>query len=167
MLQKKYEDYLEELYKLYPDIQEDSIKNIIEFGLKKLYSYVREGNDIFLRYKKDYMFIGHTSQESSSQWKASKLREHNKIRRLFLDKKEVWDGHHYIGLTVEENEEFQEVPIKVTLYKLCKECSIRKQIKYVYKIDLKYTIPANEIPWREDRAVSIEECELVENKALN
>ena len=164
MLQKKYEDYLNELYLLYPDIEEESIKSIVEFGLKKLYNYVKDGGDIFLRVKKEFMFIGRSSQGSLNQWNHSKLKEHRKLRRLFLEKKEEWDGFHYFGLTTEENTKFLEEPINISMYKLKKECSIKKGIKYIYRTNLNYKITFNLIPWREERDVSIEQSELIEIK---
>lgn len=166
MLQKKYEDYLNQIYELYPDIEESSIRDILEFGLKKLYNYVREGNDIFLKVLSDYVFIGNPSKESLNQWNVSKLKEHNKRRRLFLDSKEEWDGYHYFGLTALENASFQTTPITIQMYKIRKECTIRKDISYIYRINLKYTVIPSKIPWREGREVSISQCELVENRVI-
>lgn len=163
MLQKKYEDYLEEMYTLFPDVEESSIKHIIEFGLKKIYNYVKAGNDILMSGKSSYTFIGRATKASSEQWGRSMLREHTKLRRLFLDKKDPWDNFHYFGLTEKENEDFQTNSRIVTLYKIKKECSIRTDVKYIYKINLKYTISENKIPWREDRSLSIEECEIALN----
>lgn len=164
MLQKKYEDYLEEMYTLFPDIKEDSIKSIIIHGLKKIYDYIKTGNDIFMLEQSAYVFIGKSTKESGEQWGRSMLREHTKLRRLFIDKKEIWDGYHYFSLTEEENEDFQKNPRVVTLYKIQKECSIRRQIKYIYRINLKYTIPSNKVSWREDKEVSIGECEILKYK---
>jgi len=163
MLQKKYEDYLDEMYSLFPHISEDSIKHIIDFGLKKIYNYVKSGNDIMFNEKTSYLFIGNSSKESGKQWGLSMLKEHTKIRRLFLDKKESWDKYHYFGLTEEENKDFKDNSRIVTLYKLKKECSIRKGIKYVYRINLNYPLPDNKILWREDMELSIKDCEEVLN----
>jgi hypothetical protein len=163
MLQKKYEDYLKEIYTLFPDVKENSIKHIIEFGLKKIYDYVKTGSDILMTEKSSYTFIGRATKESAEQWGRSMLREHTKLRRMFMDKKESWDGFHYFGLTEEENSDFQENPQVVTLYKIKKECSIRKSIKHIYRINLKYALPDNKVSWREEREVSLGDCEVVLN----
>ena len=160
MLQKKYEDYLSQMYELFPDIEEESIQSIIVYGLKKIYDLVKIGSDVLMKDQENSIFIGTSIKASLEQQIASKLKEHSKLRRLFLDKKQPWDGYHYFGLTEEENEEFKTTPKIVTLYKITKECSIRSKVKYVYKINLRYTIPVNKIVWREDRLVSLEEVEL-------
>jgi len=165
MLQKKYEDYLPTLYELFPDIKEDSIQNIIEHGLKKVYSLIKEGNDVKMQDKKASAFIGWSQSSSDEQWKQSKLKEHRKRRRIFLDQKIPWDRWHYFGVIEEENrifEETGELPL-VHLYKILKECIIRKSIKYIYRIDLGYDSPENVVPWRECKEnIKLIDCELSE-----
>jgi len=133
MAYKKYEDYSQELYKLFPFIEESSIDYIVEYGFKKLHHYIRIGNDVFLKYS---LFIGKYSQESSEQWIKS-----------------TWNGIRYIGLTEEENLEFitNGVLSTVTLYKLLKECIIRTGIKYIYQVELNHMIPEKEVFWMEKK----------------
>lgn len=162
MLQKKYEDYLEEMYKLFPDVEEKSIQNIIEYGLKKIHSYVKGNNEILMKDQETILFIGPTEKESVQQSINSAIKEHIKYRRLFLDQKIVWDGFHYFGLTEAENVLFKKNKLSVDLYKLMNECSIRLGIKYIYKINLNYSIPVNKIPWRETREVDFNNVTLSE-----
>lgn len=165
MLQKKYEDYLDELYKLFPDVEEDSIKAIIEHGLKKMYDSVKVGIDLKLKDKETQAFIGWTTQKSSEQWTRSKLKEHTKRRRIFLDQKIPWDRWHYFGLTEKENQAFIETGevSSMHLYKILREAIIRKDVKYVYRTDLGYTIPENIVPWREIKDnIKLVDCELSE-----
>lgn len=165
MLQKKYEDYAKRLYEKFPLIEEKTLDVIADFGLKKLYSYVRNGGDMFLKDREFYLFIGSSLPPSKEQYIKSKFKQHGKIRRLFKDSKVPWNRWHYFGLTELENKEFVEngfLPI-ITLYKLRKECSIRRDIKYVYKTNLEYTLPEKEIRWLEKREnIKIENCEYSE-----
>lgn len=165
MLQKKYEDYLEKMYELFPDVEEDSIKAIIEHGLKKLYDCVKTGNDIIMKDKESDVFIGWKTQSSVTQWIRSKMKEHTKRRRIFLDQKIPWDRWHYFGLTEKENDEFTKTGeiSSIHLYKILKESIIRKDIKYVYRTDLGYSLPENIVPWREMKDnIKLVDCELSE-----
>jgi len=150
MAYKKYEDYSQELYKLFPFIEESSIDYIVEYGFKKLHHYIRIGNDVFLKYS---LFIGKYSQESSEQWIKSTYKEHTKRQLLFKESKIPWNGIRYIGLTEEENLEFitNGVLSTVTLYKLLKECIIRTGIKYIYQVELNHMIPEKEVFWMEKK----------------
>lgn len=159
MLQKKYEDYLKEVYKLFPDIEETSIKEIIEYGLKKMHYYIKKGNEIFLRGKSSLLFIGAGEKESAKQLVNSTIKEHTKYRRLFLDKKQPWDGFYYFGLTEEENNNFIDNKKIVDLYKLMNECAIRTGIKYIYRIKPS-EIEIQKMSWRETKEVIFSEAEL-------
>lgn len=160
MLQKKYADYLEEMYKLFPDVEEGSIQHIIEWGLKKMHQYLKTGSDLLFRDFETSLFMGNSIKESPEQLVNSAVKEHEKYRRMFLDKKQPWDGYHYFGLTEEENIDFQKNKKIVTLYKIMKESAIRKGVRYIYRIDLKYDIPVNKINWAENKEVSLEDVEL-------
>jgi len=161
MAQKKYEDYAQELYKLFPHIEEKSIDDIANFGLKKIYHYAKTGGDIFLRVLSFYLFIGNYKKEGENQWISSTHREHIKRRKLFKEKKIAWNRKHYFGLTEEENSEFlknKTLPI-ISLYKLMKECAIRKDIRYIYQTDLGYTQIDKKVLWSEKREnFSIDDC---------
>jgi hypothetical protein len=82
-----------------------------------------------------------------------------------LDQKCIWDGWHYFGVTEEENCTFKgtgELPL-VDLYRILKECIIRKGIKYIYRIDLGYSLPEKAIPWRESKEnIKFIDCEFSE-----
>lgn len=165
MLQKKYEDYLIELYNLFPEIKEESITSIIEHGLKRIYDLIKVGNDVKMNDRESSVYIGDHNNNPKKQWYFSKMKEHTKRRRIFLDQKIPWDKWHYFGLTEEENNIFVETGEfpTVQLYKILKECIIRRGIKYIYRIDLGYTIPENLVPWREEKKnIKLEECEISE-----
>lgn len=165
MLQKKYEDYLPELYKLFPDVKEESIKAIVEHGLKKIYDVIKIGSDILMKDGSASTFIGWSTVNPKEQWLRSKMKEHSKRRRIFLDQKIPWDRWHYFGMTEEENKVFVKTgeSSSVHLYKILRECIIRKGIKYIYRTDLGYTLPENVVPWRESKEnIKLSDCELSE-----
>ena len=164
MALKKYEDFSKELYELFPYIEERSIDNIVKHGFIKLLEYIRFGNDIVFKNNAFSLFIGKMTKAGVLQWANSKVKEHVKIRLLHKASKKIWDGYHYLGLTEEENSEFivKGLLPMVSLYKLLKESGIRKDIKFIYKVKLGYTIPEKEILWMEKREIKIRDCEISE-----
>lgn len=165
MLQRKYEDFAKRLYAEFPDIEENSIDDIADYGLKRIYHYVKNGEDVFLKDSKFFTFIGESKKDSEAQWVESKLKEHSKRRKMFKETGKLWDGWHYLGLTQEENDEFikQGALPEINMYKLIKECAIRKDVKFIYRTKLGYTIPEHEILWMEKReGYKREDCEISE-----
>lgn len=161
MLQKKSKDYLEKMHALFPDIEEASIDHIIEYGLKKMHFYLKKGVDVWMKDAEGGIFIG--DSRKTHQVAKSYVKEHEKYRRMFVDKKQPWDEYHYFGLTEEENEKFKQHPIKVSLYKLMKESAIGPNLRYIYRVKTKYTVPPEKIPWREDIEITFSEAELSED----
>lgn len=169
MLQRNYEDFAKKLYAEFPDIEESSIDDIADYGLKRIYHYIKNGEDVFLKDSKFFAFIGESKKDSEAQWNESKLKEHSKRRKMFKETGKHWDGWHYFGLTQEENEEFSEKGVisEINLYKLIKESAIRKGIKFIYRTKLGYTIPENEILWMEKREnYKREDCEISEEGTI-
>ena len=45
---KTYEDYIDKMCELFPEIEREDIYNIIKFGSKKMFTYISEGFDLLL-----------------------------------------------------------------------------------------------------------------------
>jgi hypothetical protein len=101
MVQRKYEDYIDAVCEEFPDIDKESIIDVIEYGLKKIYWYATKCQDIFLKMDRSldpfFLYIGHmdTSSDKNTQWIRIKREQHTKIRRLFKEKKKEFDGFSY------------------------------------------------------------------------
>ena len=164
MAQKKYEDFAQRLYKEFPDIEESSIDSLADYGLKRIYHYIKTGEDVFLKDAHFFTFIGESKKDSETQWVGSKLKEHSKRRKMFKEKGESWDGWHYFGLTTMENDEFLEKLqlSEVNMYKLIKECAIRRDVKFIYRTKLGYTVSDKEVLWMEKQGIEKENCEVSE-----
>lgn len=48
---KTYEDYLDKMCELFPEITKDDIYNIIKYGAKQMFMYIAEGHDFVVDYK--------------------------------------------------------------------------------------------------------------------
>lgn len=167
MLQKKYEDYTEDLYKKYPDIETDCIDDIVKAGLKSIYEYIKNSGDVLLKDQSSFIFIGSQTKQGLKQWLNSTNKEHTKKRVMFLQSKAIWDGWYYLGLTEEENHEFETngFYLNVTLYRLSNECDIRKNIKYIYRTKLKHSELGDKISWlKKKEKYYLKNCELFKIK---
>ena len=47
---KTYEDYIDKMCELFPEIEREDIYNIIKFGSKKMFTYISEGFDFAIDY---------------------------------------------------------------------------------------------------------------------
>lgn len=137
MIQRKYEDYAERLYEEFPNVDKKSIDSIVIHGLKRIAYFIKLKQDIMLetnnKINSFYLYIGKvdTKIQQIPQYIRSKYAEHTKLRRLEKEKKIKHDGTYYFGLTEEENS--LEILPSVNLYKIEKECTIRNNVKYIYK----------------------------------
>ena len=48
---KTYEDYVDKMCELFPEIQKEDIYNIIKYGAKKMFMYISVGHDFTIDYK--------------------------------------------------------------------------------------------------------------------
>lgn len=145
MAQKKYEDYLERIYSKFPDIDQKSIDNIIEHGLKRIHYFAKRCQDIYIRSDNNdlpfYMYIGFKDQNKSlDQFCRSKRAQHRKIRILFKEKKIPFEEFSYFGLTNEEFEEFNKnglIP-RIIIYKILEESYIRSNVSHIFKTKIEF-----------------------------
>ena len=142
MAQKKYEDYIEKIYDEFPDIDKESINDIVKYGLKKIHTHASTTQDIFLKMDRSsdpfYLYIGHQDKDKYKQNIRSKTKQHNKIRKLFKERHGTFDGFSYFGLTDEEFDLFNENKVieKITTYKLIDETSIRRGVNHIFRTKL-------------------------------
>lgn len=48
---KTYEDYIDKLCELFPEIKREDIYNVVKFGAKKMFTYITEYHDFAVDYK--------------------------------------------------------------------------------------------------------------------
>lgn len=101
---KSADDYIEKLQELYPDVNKNDIKKIIEFGWRMFYFYNLCGCDVVIKNNKKnlWMYSGKLFYDSLQYYNYYKNKLRMKIRVLFRKKKIQWDGYYYTGLTEEE-----------------------------------------------------------------
>lgn len=78
---KTYEDYVDKMCELFPEIQKEDIYNIIKYGSKKMFMYISEGHDFTIDYKwpRSSILISNNNDTGMT-----------KIKEIKLKRKERW-----------------------------------------------------------------------------
>ena len=68
---KSYEDYIDQMCELFPEIKKEDIYNIVKYGTAKLCSYITNGFDYAIDYKwpASSIFIGKRNKIGDTQFK--------------------------------------------------------------------------------------------------
>lgn len=98
------QDYIPKLKELYPDLKEEDIKRIIEYGWRMIYVANIAGCDTLVMSQKHkfWFYIGTLKKDSIEHYNYYKTKLLRKIRFLYYRLKPKWEGYYYLGLTEEE-----------------------------------------------------------------
>jgi len=134
-----YEDYISRLHSEFPEIDERSIKSILQFGTGKMLYYKRYNIDLFLRDDvnlKFYMYIGDITKDPYKRNGIYFRKKRRKLRHMYSIDKEKYDGYFYFGLTDDEHKCFQDncVLDRVIYYKLHKEAQVKPTVRHIYRV---------------------------------
>lgn len=97
-------DYIPKLKEMYPDLKEEDIKRIVEYGWRMLYMANISGCDTLVTSQKHkfWFYIGSLKKDSIKHFNYYKDKLIKKIRFLYYRLKPNWDDYYYLGLTEEE-----------------------------------------------------------------
>lgn len=72
---KTYEDYIDKMCELFPEIDKNDIYNIIKYGTKQMFMYVSEGHDFAITYKhpRSSIFVSYRNDTGMTRKKKFKL----------------------------------------------------------------------------------------------
>lgn len=76
---KTYEDYIDKMCELFPEISRDDIYNIIKYGTKQMMTYITEEHDYAVTYKypKSSLLISYKNDTGMTSYKKIKLTRKN------------------------------------------------------------------------------------------
>lgn len=98
------QDYIPKLKEMYPDIKEEDIKRIVEYGWRMIYMANVAGCDVLVTSQKHnfWFYIGALRKDPIKHFNYYRLKLMRKIRFLYYRLKPNWDGYYYLGITEEE-----------------------------------------------------------------
>lgn len=144
---KTMSDYTDELKQKFPEVSEQDIKRIMQYGLKSLYLHNSYGGDTFISGNGLWCYIGHLKKDSIEYFKYYIKKLILKLRVLYKRKKIKWDGYYYFALADYQYEEYIKSKNKrgrpkkyftfknVALYQIYDECKISEyNKKYLFRI---------------------------------
>ena len=99
-------DYIPKLKEMYPELKEQDIRRIVEYGWRMLYMANISGCDTLVTSQKHtfWFYIGTLRKDSVKHFNYYRLKLMHKIRFLYYRLKPNWDGYYYLGITKEEAE---------------------------------------------------------------
>lgn len=174
MIQKTIQDYYQLISKEYPNIPEQDIKRILQYGWKSLYLHNSYGGDVLLNRKGFWFYSGQLMNNSIKYFNYYKRKMRIKLRVMFKRKKIDWDGYYYFALTSNQYQEYLSQKnkrgrprknftfSKIILYKIYDECSIIESNRVaIFKvpsiIDLGFTVYKEEFTTQDFELVLVRE----------
>ena len=149
MIQKTIQDYYQDICKEYPNIPEQDIKRILQYGWKSLYLHNSYGGDVLLNRLGFWFYSGQLMNNSIKYFNYYKRKMRVKLRVMYKRKKIPWDGYYYFALTENEYNEYLKQKnkrgrprknftfSKVILYKIYDECNISESNRVaIFKVPL-------------------------------
>ena len=149
MIQKTIQDYYQDICKEYPNIPEQDIKRILQYGWKSLYLHNSYGGDVLLNRLGFWFYSGQLMNDSLKYFNYYKRKMRVKLRVMYKRKKIPWDGYYYFALTENEYNEYLKQKnkrgrprknftfSKVILYKIYDECNISESNRVaIFKVPL-------------------------------
>lgn len=146
---KTINDYYEQLYERFPEVDPKDIKRIVQFGWKSLYLHNSYGGDVVLHQNDTpfWCYIGFLRKNSLKFMPYYIRKLIIKLRVLYKRYKTPFDGYYYFGLSEKQYEE-QYLPYvhkrgrkrkwftfhKINLYKILDECKLKGYgFKYFFR----------------------------------
>lgn len=101
---KYVDDYLPQLQEMFPDIQKQDLKRMVEYGWRMFYFYNLRGCDTVINSNKFnfWMYCGNLFDDSLEYFQYYKDKLRRKLRVMYAKKKKKWDGYYYTNLSKEE-----------------------------------------------------------------
>lgn len=167
MLQKTIQDYYAQICEEYPDIPEQDIKRILQYGWKSLYLHNNYRGDVLINRLGFWFYSGWLMNDSLKYFDYYKKKMRIKLRVLYKRKRIPWDGYYYFALTQNQYNEYLSQKnkrgrpkkrfsfSKVILYKIYDECNIAESNR----------VALFRIPTPSDFGISLYKEELTTDKA--
>lgn len=142
---KYVNDYYEQMYEKFPQLDEKEIRKIINYGWRQVYLINSYGGDLCISDQHFWCFFGFLTKNSIAHFKRYVIKLSTKLRVLYKRTRQKWDGYYYFALT---DRQYENLNIKKrgrpkkhlnygnqVLYKLLDECKIKcHNRRYIYRV---------------------------------
>lgn len=71
---KKYNDYIDDMCILFPELSKEDITDIVKYGCKKMFMYITEGHDVAFDYKHPKSSILISSRNDTGMTRVKKIK---------------------------------------------------------------------------------------------
>lgn len=140
---KEVKDYVKQVQEQHPDLTEDEIKRILNYGFKMILQYLSTGNDIFVNHKNFFCFIGKIPKNPLDVFQRYCYKLAKRIRFMFKRTNSEWDGYYYFALSEKQYLKYlMQYKRKtksfeyITIYRLLEECKIREHAApYIFRLN--------------------------------
>lgn len=146
---KKIEDYYEQIYELYPDVNKQDIKRILRYGWRVIDRLCRIGGDICISDRDLWCYMGKLRKNPLKFYAYYAAKLSRKLVILFYRRGMKWDGYYYFTLSETQYNNYLSQQNKrgrprkiftygdVMLYKFRFECELRQHAyKYIFRIPM-------------------------------
>lgn len=135
-VQKRIQDYYEDIYKLYPTLPKQDIRRILLYGWKSFYLRNSCGGDVCLQHNGTWFYSGRLMVDSIKYYNYYRRKMIIKLRYIFKRKKIEWDEYYYFSLYPKQYQDYLSQKNKkgrprkyynfknVFFYKLIDECNL-------------------------------------------
>lgn len=135
-------DYVDDVWKEYPELSREEVKRILVYGWKMILQYVSFGNDISILSQKFFFFIGKIPVSALAAFNTYCYKLAKRIQYMFRRTKAKWDGYYYFARNdnqyedyIKQNKRKYKVFQNVMLYKLLEECKIKEHSKsFIFRL---------------------------------
>lgn len=118
MKQTDINDYVKQVHEKFPELTESEIKRILVYGWKMILQYISHKNDLHVRTKDFFCFIGRMPKDTLKMYETYKRKLANRIAYMFKRTEAKWDGYYYFSRT--ENQYIDYLKQSKRKYKIFK-----------------------------------------------
>lgn len=138
----KVEKYYKYIKDRFPEVSDEDLKTILDFGFKSLYSKIRYNEDVFLSGNGVRIIFGNVFGDQIKRFCYNVRKKQKKNRYKYRCERTEYDGYYYFSLTQNEHDKYisgegtkNEVARlqKVVFYKILDDCTCEHR-KYVYRV---------------------------------
>lgn len=146
---RRINDYYEQMYEKFPDIDKNEIKKILNFGWKNVYLMNSFGGDVLIKSSSIICYFGMLFRNSVVFFHYYRRKLINKIRMMYKRKHIPYDGYYYFAMTKKQYEDYINQQKKrgrprkyfklnnVLLYKIKDVCELENFTKkYIFRISM-------------------------------
>lgn len=139
---KYVNDYVKQVHEKFPELTEDEVKRIINYGWKMMLQYVSIGNDLSVTTNNFFFFIGRLPKNSLKAFETYCKKLAFRIQYMFKRTYSEWDKYYYFTRTENQYKDYLQQSKKkkklfkdVFLYRLLEQAKIAQpNAQYIFRL---------------------------------